>query len=52
MRILRGAERLERSRTLVDTDAFAATLRDRVVGAEDLLALLAVERSARRHHNW
>ena len=38
--IRRSAERLEHSRELSETHAFVVALRDDVVGAEDLLALL------------
>jgi hypothetical protein len=49
--ILRSVERVAQRRELSETDAFAAVLRDRVVGAEDLLALIPADTSARRDHN-
>ena len=45
--ILRSAEQLERARMLVETDALSAVIRDGVVGAEDLLALISADTSTR-----
>jgi hypothetical protein len=49
--IRRRAERLERDRLLLEADAFVTTLRDEVIGAEDLLALIGADTSARRDEN-
>jgi hypothetical protein len=49
--IRRFAERLERSRVLSETNAFVAALRDDVVGAKDMLALLPADTSARGDQN-
>jgi hypothetical protein len=49
--IRRCAERLERRRVPSETDAFVAALRHVVVGADDLLALIPVDTSARGDQN-
>jgi hypothetical protein len=41
------AELLEHGRLFVEADVFVAALRDEVVGADDLLALIAADTSAR-----
>ena len=47
IQILRSAEQLERARMQVETDALLAVIRDGVVGAEDLLALISADTSTR-----